>query len=315
MLSHEAIKFLEFDIFHSSIKRILNRNFDKLYDDPANIGDYVNHFITTEMEESVCNFLSKHKINFRSKLMIGLNQVKRNIDKFQIVIIAKNIKNNHQEIIELLALCHSKNIPVAFSCTRNKLSQLFNLNYGISCLGVKADLGCSIEVEVIQEMIIQNRIIWRLNFVALSLVVENNWNESPIWIAAYYGFIDKEILTECIANGWDINEPDSYNGFTPLMIAVKNNHALWTKWLLDAGADMSLRCFTGGNCLSLSISLNSFDCFALMMDHGMKSLKKDEIKCLVMQKTFCGDSCIEIAKANGNQKLFIDLLSKNDILN
>lgn len=313
MLSQDALKFIEFDLFHTSIKRILKREMDKNVNDPAMIHEYVNQFITSEMEESVSKFLSKLRINFKSKLIIGPNQVGKSLDKLQMVIIAKNIKDYHQEIIKLVALCHSKNIPVAFSCTRNKLSHIFNLNYGISCIGVRSLVGGSIELDVIQEMIIQNRIIWRLNFAALSQIIENIRNESPIWIAAYNGYVDKEILTECISDGWDINEPDSYNGFTPLMISVKMNHSFWTMWLMNAGADMELRCFTGENCLSLSIALNLFDCFTLMMDYGLKSLGKDKIQNLILQKTFSGDYCIDIARSNGHHTLYMDFLLQNGL--
>lgn len=277
MLSQNALKFIEFDLFHSSIKKILKRQHEQEGTDPAIIGDYVHHLITSEMEEAVSKFLSKHRIDYKSKLITGPKEVVRNIDKIQLVVIAKNIRNNHQEIMKLTALCHSKQIPVAFACTRNKLSRLFNLNFGLSFVGIRSSLGKSVELEVIEEMIIQNRIIWRLNYGLLSVTVENKRNESPIWIAAHNGYPDKEIVQECKANGWDIDEPDSHFGYTPLMIAIKKKQSFWTRWLLESGADMELRSFTGENCINLSISLISLDCFNILFEHALKSFKKDKI--------------------------------------
>ena len=308
MLSNDALKFIEFDLFHSSIKRILARETETESNDPAMIGDYVHHLITSDMEQEVSKFLSKQRINYKSKLITGAKEVQRNIDQIQLVVIAKNIRGNHQQIMKLATLCHLKSIPLAFACTRNKLSHLFNLNYGLSFIGVKSSVGKSVELEVIGEMIIQNRIIWRLNYGLLSSIIENRMNESPIWIAAHNGYPDKEIITECQSNGWNIDEPDSYFGYTPLMIAVKQNHTLWVKYLLESGADMELRSFTGENCIYLSITINSFECFTLMVDHGLKVLGKERIQSMILHKPFSGTSCIDFAKSNGYNKLFIDFL-------
>ena len=302
MLSQNAVQFIEFDQFHSSISRILQKTSAT---DSSFIGNYVNQFINSELEDIVSKFLIKSK---KTNLIIGLNQVYRNLDKIKMVIIAKNIRDHDQEIARIVSSCHKKQMNIVFACTRNKLSHLFNLNYGISCIGVKYSIEPD-QVSVIQEMIIQNRIIWRLNYSALSNITINSRNEGPIWISAFYGFNDQEILTELQSKGWDINEPDSFNGFTPLMISIERKHSLWTEWLVEAKADLELRCFTGENCLSLSISSNSFTCFCIIVDNGLKTIGKKGIMDLIQQKNFSGESCIDIARSNGNHAKFINYLS------
>lgn len=310
MLSNDALKFIEFDLFHSSIKRILAREDQTEVNDPGMIGDYVNHFITSEMEQAICKFLSRQMINYKSKLFIGPKEVQRNIDQIQLVVIAKNVKGNNRQIMKMATLCHSKSIPLAFACTRNKLSHLFNLDYGLSFIGVRSSVGKSVELEVIEQMIIQNRIIWRLNYGLISSTFENIRNESPIWIAAFNGYPDKEILTECKTNGWNIDEPDSYFGYTPLMIAVKKNHTFWVNCLLESGADMKLRNFMGENCIYLSIPFNSFDSFTLMVDHGLKTLGKEITESLLFQKTFSDSSFIDSVNSNAHQPFISFLLKK-----
>ena len=88
MLSQNAVQFIEFDQFHSSISRILQKTSST---DSSFIGNYVNQFINSELEDIVSKFLIKSK---KSNLIIGLNQVYRNLDKIKMVIIAKNIRDN-----------------------------------------------------------------------------------------------------------------------------------------------------------------------------------------------------------------------------
>jgi hypothetical protein len=214
--------------------------------------------------------------------------------------------------MKMAALCHSKSIPLTFACTRNKLSNLFNLQYGLSFIGVRSSVGKSLELEVIEHMIVQNRIIWRLNYGLVSSTFENNRNESPVWIAAFNGYPDREIITECKSNGWNIDEPDSYFGYTPLMIAVKQNHTFWVKWLLESGADMRLRNFMGENCIYLSVLFNSFDCFTLMVDHGVKTFGKEITQSLIFQKTFSDNSFIDFVNSKEHQ-LFINFLFKKGL--
>ena len=262
------------------------------------------------MEETVLNFLSKHRIDYKSKLVIGLNQAQRSISRLKMIVIAKNIQDQNCEISRVVSLCHINNIPVVFACTRNKLSSVFNVRYGISCVGIRTSVQISEDFNVIQEMMLQNRIIWRLNFSVLSSTIGNSRNESPIWIAAHNGYNDPEILSESVANGWNINEPDSYNGYTPLMISIKKNHYLWVEWLLNDAADVQGRSFTGENPIFLAFASNSIESFKILL-RSLKRFGKDKLESLILQKNFANESCLHIARSNGNLDLFMNILSDN----
>ena len=61
---------------------------------------------------------------------------------------------------------------------------------------------------------------------------------APIHNAAFTGNVDMVWLL--LENGADINSRAS-NGMTPLICAAKDNHPELCKWLVECGADKSLR--------------------------------------------------------------------------
>jgi ankyrin repeat protein len=52
----------------------------------------------------------------------------------------------------------------------------------------------------------------------------NSRNENPVWCAAYYGVLDSILLKKLVESGYDLDEPDAVNGYTPLMIASIMKH-------------------------------------------------------------------------------------------
>lgn len=83
-----------------------------------------------------------------------------------------------------------------------------------------------------------------------TLVLHNPRNETPLWLAAYYGYSSPaSLIDRCVATGWRLDEPDMVEGMTPLLVACRYGRAEFAAHVLSQygsqAVDLAARSFRG----------------------------------------------------------------------
>ncbi|KAI8929696.1 hypothetical protein BC831DRAFT_442702 [Entophlyctis helioformis] len=239
---------------------------------------YVSQLVTPDFEALVTQFLamvcSAHakmqrlkplKAKSHRRIVNGLREVGRAVRsrKAKMVIVAVNIEpgpgNKGLDAVtsEVLDMARRANVPLVFAHSRRSLaktglSQMAGISNAVSCVAVLNPEGFEPTFQKLLTKAQRLRVAWRDAFCMRMPSMTHPRNETPLWVAAWYGACDGQVVRQCVANGWSLDEPDAVGGETPLMVAVAHGFVSNATALLDAGADVMLKSFAGSTVLHVA---------------------------------------------------------------
>ena len=252
---------------------------------------YVFQFVTADLDDLVSSFL----LEIDMPLILGLDQVAHSIDQVRAVFIVKNIEMGASELDKavesVLDACYKEDIPIVFTHTRRSLGKLIlKTKFAtVSCVGIPKNCPDSCVLEEILEFGWRNRILWRQEFCQLRFnPFFNLRNENPLWIACFYGLRDPFIYSDCVKNGISIDEVDSVNGHTPLMVAALLGRLWLIQILLDLDADVEIKSFSGENVLWMCAFNGFMEGWEYIVEFASRKFKKSIVYKLIHDKNACG---------------------------
>jgi len=109
---------------------------------------------------------------------------------------------------------------------------------------------------------------------------QNNFGESPLHIAVYYGYKSMTVLL--LTKGARVNVQDCY-GNTPLIGAIHNGNEEIIKMLLTAGCTTNIVNKDGASALHIAaLSKKSIEIFKLLVEHSADVNIRDKEGCTVV---------------------------------
>ena len=229
------------------------------------------------------------------RILLGQREIKKHMKAGNILglIVAKNMSLDQWKemlIQDVTLSAADQDIPIVFALTRRGLSRIFlgDDRAAFSCIGILRTDGVEMLFDTVKELALRNQILWRKAFA--SFEGRNPRNENCIWVATFYGYRDNKLLRECVDAGFQIDEPDSVNGETPLMIAVQQQSLHWVQEILYCSPDLELRSFSGENVFFFAARESLFEIWKELYESATARYLRSKVLLMITQKKFNGES-------------------------
>ncbi len=232
----------------------------------------------------------------------GLNEVQKYLsrNRVKLVIITKNIPLEDEKVVsrleKVLDYAWLVCVPVVFALTKNQLGSAIHFSHSTT-LGIFSVDGINItelldSAKQSEEMWMQEFCkVWNEEHIPRNLLAPHG--ESPIWIAAKCNHRNPGLILKAVKLGWDVDAPDSYNGYTPLLVACKHHHYIVVANLLGINL-LESEAFN----VHISKHIKLWTLVKEKLDwsdriHDLKELKRLDIDLTI--KSFSGESCLHLA--------------------
>jgi hypothetical protein len=100
-------------------------------------------------------------------------------------------------LLYIIRLCHIAHVPVVFSMTRGQLGRALRLR-SATCIAVKHNDRPMDVLQEIETVALQLRSAWIDQFTLPLINPLNDRGESPLWIAAYFGYFSFDLYQSCL---------------------------------------------------------------------------------------------------------------------
>ncbi|RUP49656.1 ankyrin repeat-containing domain protein [Jimgerdemannia flammicorona] len=245
--------------------------------------------------------------------------------------------------LSILTACHKASTPVVFSMTRHALGAVIcgTRDTSFSCIGITRVDGAEGFHRRMLDAAEQGRQEWIQQFAAkqgrespadkasdmaddrpqrpqpMPPVLHNSRNETPLWLAAYYGYDLPGLVDRCVATGWRLDEPDGVNGMTPLLVACRYGRVEFAHHILkaygDGRVDVTAKSFRGETCAFLAAAHGHDDVLALMLEH-YREARPYSLRQLVNAPNAAGFTPLMVAARGGHLECVRTLLQYADVI-
>ena len=281
------------------------------------VGCYSSSYKTVQLDTLCIQFLARmmelqkrirkeHPLKFRKqqRLVFGGREIEKflTLGRVKSLFIATNLSDQFttsNEYCTILQIANEKQIPIVWSCSRNKLGELLASSVSVSMIAVMFDDGVTdLHKEIIQlsQKLKQE---WIDDLLKMNPNPYSVSGESLLWICCYYGHLECVKLIVALYPEL-LSRPDTKYGMLPAHVCSSNGHfgcfQLVGKYLYEE------KTFQRKDCCYLAVENGHFNILKFILDKW----KKQKVKLFdrLTEKYITGLSLAMLSIIKEQQKCF-----------